>query len=38
MRIAALISWIATAGFGLTMLSIWVGRGGIRSRFRRRLT
>jgi hypothetical protein len=38
MRIAALISWVATAGFGLTMLSIWVGRGGIRSSFRRRLT
>lgn len=38
MRIAALIAWVATAGFGLTMLSIWVGRGGIRSRFRRRLT
>lgn len=38
MRIAALISWVATAGFGLTMLSIWVGRGGIRAGFRRRLT
>jgi len=38
MGIAALIAWVATAGFGLTMLSIWVGRGGVRSRFRRRLT
>lgn len=38
MRIAALITWVATAGFGFTMLWIWVGRGGVSSRFRRRLT
>jgi hypothetical protein len=37
-RIAALISWVATAGFGLTMLSIWWELGGARSRLLRRLT
>jgi manganese efflux pump family protein len=38
MRIAALISWIATAGFGLTMVSIWLELGGRRTPFLRVLT
>ena len=31
MDVAALITWIITAGFGFTMLGLWVARGGARA-------
>lgn len=31
MDIAALITWIITAGLGFTMLGLWVARGGARA-------
>lgn len=31
MKWAALVTWIATAGFGFAMLSIWLARGGMRT-------
>jgi hypothetical protein len=31
MKWAALVTWIATAGFGFAMLSIWLARGGMRA-------
>jgi FtsH-binding integral membrane protein len=30
MQNAALIAWLATAGGGLTMVSIWMAKGGVR--------
>jgi hypothetical protein len=30
MKWAALITWVATAGFGFTMLVIWLSRGGMK--------
>ena len=30
MEWAALITWIATAGFGFFMLAIWLSRGGMK--------
>jgi preprotein translocase subunit SecG len=30
MPIAALITWLITAGFGFFMLTRWIGRGGLR--------
>jgi hypothetical protein len=30
MRTAAVIAWIVTAGGGLTMVAIWVAKGGLR--------
>ena len=34
----ALVAWIATALVGLSLLGVWVGRGGLRLRGARRLT
>jgi hypothetical protein len=34
----ALISWVATAGVGLSLIGIWFGRGGLRRTGARRLT
>ena len=30
MKWAALITWVATAGFGFIMLTIWLSRGGMK--------
>ncbi|HEY2638167.1 MAG TPA: hypothetical protein VGI54_12295, partial [Solirubrobacteraceae bacterium] len=35
---AALMSWIATAGAGLTLIATWLERGGLRTRGLRRLS
>lgn len=32
MQWAALIAWVVTAGGGLVMLAVWLGRGGMRQR------
>jgi hypothetical protein len=31
MAIAALVSWIVTAGLGFTMLGLWLSKGGLRA-------
>ncbi|MEV4262432.1 hypothetical protein [Kribbella sp. NPDC049584] len=31
MAIAALVTWVVTAGFGLTMLYLWISKGGVQA-------